>query len=138
VFDRNEERLEQLGGGIEVSTALDRLDRFDWVVEATGSQFVLSRVLEESRPGATLLLLGLPYAEESFSFESIVAFDKTVVGSVGSASGDFDEALAMLPRLEIRPFLETAFPMEEYEAAWAALREGRSLKIMLDIDPEAE
>ena len=138
VFDRNQARLEQLGEGVDVSTALGGLERFDWLVEATGSQLVLSRALKESRPGSTLLLLGLPYAEEAFSFESIVAFDKAVVGSVGSGAADFDDALETLPRLEIRPFLEEAYPMEEYEAAWSAQREGRSLKVMLELDPEAE
>lgn len=137
VFDRETARLALLEGIATTSTSFENLDQFDWLVEATGDQSALSALLEKSRTGATLLLMGFPYAEHNFTFESIVGFDKAVVGSVGSNSGDFDEALATLPLLDTGPFLQACYPLEEYERAWDAVRSRSHLKVMLRMDPAA-
>jgi threonine dehydrogenase-like Zn-dependent dehydrogenase len=81
--------------------------------------------------------MGLPYAQHNFSFESIVGFDKTVVGSVGSNGADFEQALATLPLLDTRPFLQAFYPLEDYERAWTAVRSRAHIKVMLKIDPAA-
>jgi hypothetical protein len=81
--------------------------------------------------------MGFPYAHEGFSFESIVGFDKTVVGSVGSNGGDFEEALATLPLLDTSPFLQACYPLEEYERAWTDVRSRAHVKVMLRMDPVA-
>jgi 2-desacetyl-2-hydroxyethyl bacteriochlorophyllide A dehydrogenase len=134
VFDRNESRLAHLNGAVATSKEIDSLDGFEWIVEATGDQNALMTVLEKSATGATLLLMGLPYAKQPFSFESIVGFDRTVVGSVGSSSADFEEAIAMLRTLDTTPFLQTTFPLHEFENAWAAVRTRTPLKVMLWVD----
>jgi len=62
-FDRDPLRLSYLrGSNIGVSDDLKRLGEFDALVEATGDPEVLEAMLEQSAPGATILLLGLPYA----------------------------------------------------------------------------
>lgn len=137
VFDRNAKRLAALPSAVSGASNLSNLDQFDWLVDATGDQSVLNALLSGSRTGATLLLLGLPYSSQPFSFESIVAFDKTVVGSVGSSARDFDDALTTLPRLHTAAFLESAFPLEDYEQAWATMRSGEHLKVMLKVDAAA-
>ena len=81
--------------------------------------------------------MGFPYATHNFTFESIVGFDKTVVGSVGSNGRDFEEALATLPLLETAPFLKASYPLEEYERAWADVRSRAHIKVMLKIDSAA-
>jgi 2-desacetyl-2-hydroxyethyl bacteriochlorophyllide A dehydrogenase len=134
VIDREPGRLSVLNGGIRTSTAMADLDRFDWLVEATGDQAALRSLLEQSATGATVLLMGLPYAHDSFSFESIVGFDRTVVGSVGSSSADFDEALATLGRIDTAPFLKAAYPLEQYELAWSDVRSRQHIKVMLQVD----
>jgi threonine dehydrogenase-like Zn-dependent dehydrogenase len=137
VFDRETGRLALLDGVVRTSTAFEKLDQFDWLIEATGDQSALSTLLEKSRTGATLLLMGFPYAEHNFTFESIVGFDKTVVGSVGSNSGDFEQALATLPMLDTSPFLRACYPLDEYERAWEDVRSRTHLKVMLRVDPAA-
>jgi 2-desacetyl-2-hydroxyethyl bacteriochlorophyllide A dehydrogenase len=137
VVDREPSRLSRLEGVVATSTQLKDLDAFDWFVEATGDDGVLKRVLQQSRTGATLLLLGFPYATQPFTFESIVAYDKTVVGSVGSSGADFEEALATLRHIDTSHFLETTFPLEEFDRAWAAVRSKNHLKVMLRIDGTA-
>jgi 2-desacetyl-2-hydroxyethyl bacteriochlorophyllide A dehydrogenase len=137
VFDREPARLAVLSGIVRTETSLSALDSFEWLVEATGSQAALSALLQQSATGATLLLLGLPYAHHNFSFESIVGFDKTVVGSVGSSGADFEEALATLPRVDTRPFLQCTYPLEEFERAWNAVRSRAHMKVMLRVDAKA-
>lgn len=137
VFDREAARLSLLSEVAATSTSLGDLDGFDWFVEATGDQSMLTPLLQQSATGATLLLLGLPYAPHNFSFESIVGYDKTIVGSVGSSGADFEEALATLPLLDASPFLQAHYPLEEYERAWNAVRSRAHIKVMLKIDETA-
>ena len=137
VFDRELARLSTFDGIAATSTSLVELDRFDWLIEATGDQAALSALLNQSRTGATLLLLGFPYESQSFSFESIVGFDRTVVGSVGSSGADFDEALTTLPLLDTSAFLKLSYPLEEYAIALRAVRAREHIKVMLRVDPTA-
>ena len=89
-FDRDERRRSTFAGSaISVSEDMETLDEFDVLVEASGDQGALETMLKKSRAGATLLLLGLPYAHREFTFESVVAYDKTIVGSVGSGAAEF-------------------------------------------------
>lgn len=132
VFDQDPSRLSLLGSAATTSTSLTGLDRFDWLIEATGDQDALKALLERSSPGATLLLLGFPYARDSFNFESVVAFDRTIVGSVGSGSRDFEEALRTLPSLHLEPFLKAAFPLRAWERAWQTVEARKELKVMLN------
>jgi 2-desacetyl-2-hydroxyethyl bacteriochlorophyllide A dehydrogenase len=134
VFDKDQQRLNALGGVVPTSQNLDALDDFEWFIEATGSQAVLSDLLQRTPTGATLLLLGLPYANQSFSFESIVAYDRSVVGSVGSSGLDFDAALKTLPMIDTAPFLRASYKLEDYEKALKAARSRTILKVMLDLD----
>lgn len=138
VFDREPARLAGLNGNITGASQLEGLDRFDWLIEATGDPEALHAALHQSRTGASLLLFGLPYATSPFSFESLVGFDKAVVGTVGSTGADFEEALHLLTRLDLGPFLTTAFGLEDYRQAWAAVRSRAHLKVMLQVDPHAE
>ena len=135
VADRSAERRAALNGSVATTEKLQDPARFDWLIEATGQQAVLSQLLEHSRPGATLLLLGLPYATQDFNFESIVAFDRSVIGSVGSTASDFKAALATLPTIDTTPFLRNTFPLADFEQALATARSHAVLKVMLT--PEA-
>ena len=137
VFDREPARLALLTGVVKTENSLIALDRFEWLVEATGDQAALTTLLEQSAAGATLLLLGLPYAHHTFGFESIAGLDKTVVGSVGSSGADFEEALATHPRLDISPLLQCVYPLEEFAHAWNAVRSRTHMKVMLRVDANA-
>ena len=104
------------------------------MVEATGNPEVLDKALHGAPAGATLLLLGLPYARKEFSFEAIAAFDKTVIGSVGSTAEDFAEAIRLTPVLDLSPLLACRMPLSSFAEAWDLARSGNKLKIILDIE----
>jgi 2-desacetyl-2-hydroxyethyl bacteriochlorophyllide A dehydrogenase len=137
VFDRERARLDFVPDGIATSESFEDIERFDWIVEATGDHSVLMTLLQRCATGATLLLMGLPYGSHAFSFESIVAFDRSIVGTVGSSAADFDEALLTLPSVDTARFVETALPLADFEKAWAMLRARAVLKVMLQPDAGA-
>ena len=93
---------------------------------------MLAAALTRSRSNATLLLLGLPYGERRFSFEAVAAFDKTVVGSVGSTAADFDAAIALLPDLNLEHHLQCRLRLDQFKEGWEKARSGEVLKVILD------
>ena len=131
-FDRNPKRRQEFDGtDIKTDDQLSSLNRFDVIVEITGDPDVLDHALHHSPANATLLLLGLPYAKREFSFEAIAAYDKIVVGSVGSSKEDFKDAIALLPLLRLGPFLQCVMPLSKYKEAWAASKSGEQLKVIV-------
>jgi D-arabinose 1-dehydrogenase-like Zn-dependent alcohol dehydrogenase len=132
VFDRNRRRLEYFEGSeIEVSDELNRLTEFENIVEVTGNPEALDVTLHQSPAGATILLLGLPYADRRFTFENIVAFDKMVIGSVGSSANHFKKAMKLLPQLETKGFFEKILSLSEFTNAWKYVRSQQYLKVIL-------
>lgn len=137
VYDRSPERLRWFkGGSIQTSQELDDLSCFQILIEATGDIDALDAVLQKSAAGATILLVGLPYSRREFNFESIVGYDRAVVGSVGSAAEDFKKAIEILPTLDLSAFDGPAFPLADFELAWQAFREQKFLKTMLWVDAD--
>jgi 2-desacetyl-2-hydroxyethyl bacteriochlorophyllide A dehydrogenase len=134
VFDREPTRRGYFeGSDIEVSDDLARLKEFDNLVEVTGSPTALDTILHESPAGATILLLGLPYAHRKFTFESIVAFDKMIVGSVGSSAKHFDKAIELLPQIDLSAFMEKILDFHEFKQGWQLARSHKHLKIILKV-----
>ena len=134
-FDRNPKRLALFENtSIETTQDLNALNRFNVIVEITGDPAVLDRAMHESPANAALLLLGLPYGKRPFSFETVAAYDKTVIGSVGSTAEDFVAALAMLPKLNLEPYFQCPMALEEFQAAWKKSKDGDVLKVILALD----
>ena len=67
----------------------------------------------------------------SSSFETIAAYDKTVLGSVGSSSADFEAAIRLLPELDLNQHLKHRLPLTAFDEAWQKARNGDELKIIL-------
>ena len=137
VIDRNARRLKYFeGSSIATSKDIDRLSAFDNIIEATGDPVALDNIIHKSPAGATILLLGLPYAHRNFTFESIVAYDKIVVGSVGSSAKHFDLAIEMLPQIDTGAFKQKIMPLSDFKEAWKLARSGEFLKIILKLNDD--
>lgn len=132
VFDRNKQRLEYFSdSAIETAQDLSHLDRFDNIIEATGAPDALDAILRLSRAGTSILLLGLPYAHRNFTFESIVAYDKIIIGSVGSSAKHFERAIELLPQLDTSAFTQKIVPLSEFQQAWRLAESQKYLKVIL-------
>jgi len=108
---------------------------FDLIIETSGDSRALMSAMRQSRSGSTLLLLGLPYKAHELMFERAALFDKTIVGSMGSSREDFDEALAVLQRVDLTRLLQWTFPFEGFKEAWFALATKACPNVMLKVDP---
>jgi threonine dehydrogenase-like Zn-dependent dehydrogenase len=134
VFDRNPLRLGLFQDTlINISDNLSQLDEFENLIEVTGNPEALDAMIHQSPAGATILLLGLPYDQRKFNFESIVAYDKIVVGSVGSSTKHFKKAIELLPQIKTAVFLGKSLPLSEFAHAWELARAQKHLKIILKV-----
>jgi 2-desacetyl-2-hydroxyethyl bacteriochlorophyllide A dehydrogenase len=132
VFDRHPKRLDYFANSsIEVSQDLSNLDKFDNIIEATGDPDALDDILRISRSGSSILLLGLPYAHRNYTFESIVAYDKIIIGSVGSSAKHFKMAIELLPDIDTSAFTEKVMPLSDFRQAWRLAQSQKYLKIIL-------
>jgi len=135
VFDRNPERLSGFDRlGISTSSRLDGLQQFDALAEVTGNPESLETVLEKSGAGSSILLLGLPYARKPFNFERVVAYDKTIVGSVGSSARDFRDAIDLIGQLDLASYFERILPLSRFGDAWAMAKRHECFKVLLKVD----
>ena len=138
-IDRDPRRRSYFqGSGIKTSDDMGSLAEYDALVELTGDPEVLEAMLQASAPGATILLLGLPYAQRQFTFDNIVSYDKTVVGSVGSTSQEYEEALKLLPQINVDALLQCILPLDQYRQGWDHFRQHNYLKVLLSLGDEPQ
>ncbi len=139
-YDRNDKRRALFDGtGIGAADDLEQVCASSpIIVEVTGDPDVLNTALHASPANASLLLLGLPYGHKPFSFEAIAAYDKTVIGSVGSTAEDFADAIRLLPRLDLDAYFQCPMPLASFADAWNASRNGDVLKVMLEPGDKAD
>lgn len=132
VFDKNAGRLKLLEGKVgETSTTIEGLEKFDIIVEVTGSREVLEKVLKESQLDSTLLLLGFPYGGMEYNFEDVVGKEKVIIGSVGAEWDDFQKALELLPKLDTMAFTKNVLPLKDFQQAWDLHSSAKNLKVIL-------
>jgi len=62
------------------------------------------------------------------------AYDKIVVGSVGSSAKHFDLAIELLPQIETGAFMEKVLPLSDFKEAWKLTKAGKYLKIILKLN----
>jgi 2-desacetyl-2-hydroxyethyl bacteriochlorophyllide A dehydrogenase len=135
-FDQHPERLAFLDDlEIQTSQEIDQLADCSVVFEVTGNPGALDTVLRLTSPGTTIVLLGMPYGPIEFSFETLAAHDKTVVGSVGSTRDDLREAIKLIEKLDLGSFKNDPFPLADFLEAWRMSKKPETLKVF--IDPQA-
>lgn len=131
VLDRNEGRLELLKDLVCTSLIMSGLDKYDVIIEATGSREMLERVIRESKKDSTIMFLGFPYGTVTYNFEDLVGFEKIFAGSVGGDKEDFIKALTLLPKFNMVPFVQNVFSLDQFMKAWDLHRTSQYLKILL-------
>lgn len=134
VFDNNLSRLGYLQAKMETRPNLDGLEQFNLIVEATGKTEVLRQVLNTSRAGTAVLLLGSNYGNITYNFVNLACQERVVVGSIGSTGEDFKWALDMLQEIDTAPLTQAILPLEEYAKAWSLHRSASHLKVILKAD----
>jgi len=133
-FDRDIRRLSYFKeSSIDVTDDLNRINEFQNIIEVTGASGVLNQILKMSPTGAHILLLGLPYSRNQFEFEDVVSFDKAIVGSCGSSSAEFEEAIQLLSFLDLSAYFQCELPLQNFQLGWEKVRRQEHLKVILKI-----
>ena len=139
VIDQHEGRLRLLDQyGINSRRELERVETFDYLIEATGNETVIPWLLEGSKPSVKILLLGLPYAQPvPVTFNSVPCYDKEIFGSIASERQDWEEAIRLIRRHTINLDDHTAcvLPIESYETAWRQVETHERFKVLLAAHP---
>jgi len=109
---------------------------FSTIIECTGNGDLVKKVISDSATGSTILLLGLPYNLQPLDLENIVTFDKKIVGSVGSASEDFRNALDTAKLINMDRFNDLVFQFDDWQMAMEKHKQKQVLKVKLCIGEE--
>ncbi|MBK0419414.1 alcohol dehydrogenase catalytic domain-containing protein [Leucobacter sp. CSA1] len=110
---------------------------FRYVVDAVGRGSIARDLLGVAKKGGTLLIFGVADREDRFALSPRDVFERelTIVGSVINPY-THGRSVALLERLPLERIPARVFPLEAYEQAFAAQREGRE-KIYISPHPEA-
>jgi D-arabinose 1-dehydrogenase-like Zn-dependent alcohol dehydrogenase/glycosyltransferase involved in cell wall biosynthesis len=138
LFGPEAAQLRALGPGIQISATYAGIKAFDWIIVTSPSLRAVEAIARQSAPDSSLLLLhdGEGHSRAA-NMETLVAFDKTVVGSVGSTRADFEEALAQLASLDIDSLIGSVYPLEQFASAWQSAKTRALPKVMLQVDASA-
>jgi len=119
-------------GGVRTLLASDPLDeRFDVVVEATGSAAGLERALGLVRPRGTLVLKTTVARPAAIDLTRIVVDEITLLGS---RCGRFEPALRALAQgLDPSPLIQARFPLKQAVRAFQEAGSPGALKVLLEM-----
>ena len=124
---------------IEGRSDVDGMGDFDYLVECSGNESIIPRMIEDSKPSAKIVLVGLPYTRPvSVSFSSVTSYDKEIYGSVASHRRDWEEAIGLVGggMIDLEDHTSTIMPLERYNAAWQRHSRREQLKVLLEISPD--
>jgi len=110
--------------------AISSADRFDIVIEATGSPQGLEAALGLTRPRGVLVLKSTVYGPVTLDTSRIVVDE---ISLIGSRCGKFEPALALLEAgsIDVEPLISGEFPLAEAVAAVAEAGKEDVLKVVL-------
>ena len=131
VAGHHREKLARLADlGLETAEESTLHDKFDVVIECSGSESGFRRAVELMRPRGTIILKSTAAAAAELNLAPIVVNEITVVGS---RCGRFQPALDALAagKIDPRPLIDGAFALEDGIAAFEDATNPLNFKILL-------
>lgn len=132
VVEKNPARAElaQACGAYRCLTHIDDLeqDHYDVVVDATGAIALMAQTLDFARHGGTVLLFGVPPAEQRMELEAFQVFRKglTILSSFTSVRNSY-QAVALLQskRIDVSGLISHQLSLDEFERSVELIERGR-------------
>jgi threonine dehydrogenase-like Zn-dependent dehydrogenase len=131
VAGHHREKLARLADlGLDTTEESSLRDKFDVVIECSGSESGFRRVVELVRPRGTIILKSTAAAAAELNLAPIVVNEITVVGS---RCGRFQPALDALAagKIDPRSLIDATFVLEDGIAAFEAAKNPLNFKILL-------
>src|SRR5271167_2230559 len=131
VAGHHREKLARLADlGLETAEESSRRERFDVVIDCSGSESGFRRAVELVRPRGRIILKSTAAAAAEINLAPIVVNEITVVGS---RCGRFQPALDALAagKIDPRPLIDGAFALGDGIAGFEAAKNPLNFKILL-------
>jgi L-iditol 2-dehydrogenase len=109
------------------------------VVECSGAEPGIADALRTARRGGRLVQIGLRGADVSVPWDLICFHELTVTSGFASTPESWRRALELMRggAVALRELVTEVVPLADWERAFAASREGRGIKYVIDPSPEA-
>ncbi len=106
----------------------------DVAFEAAGDNEAVETAIATTRPGGTVALIGIP-SDDRTSFQASTARRKGLtIKLVRRMKHTYPRAIAMVAAglLEVESLVTHRFPLEQYQAAFAAAAQRRGIKVLIE------
>ncbi|MDA0735425.1 MAG: glycosyltransferase [Chloroflexi bacterium] len=138
VVDQDERRLRLLHK-YDVNTwqNMESLAGFDYLIDTTGNEEYISRLIADAKPSAKILLVGPPCVDPVDRFLSAPLGDNVddhkIYSSGAGERGDWEKAIRMIQTYAINLDDHTmnVLNLESYQTAWQGIREQEIFKALL-------
>ena len=116
-----------------VMDELGMTEGFDVGLEMSGSPDALRQMIDVMNNGGNMALLGIPPGQTAVDWSQVIFKGLKIKGIYGREMYDtWYKMIAMLQSgLDVSPVLTHRFPVDAFEAGFAAMNEGRSGKVIL-------
>jgi threonine 3-dehydrogenase len=147
VTDLNDDRLaiaKKMGATVthnpragdlrDVQARLGMKEGFDVGLEMSGSPDALRDMVDNMAHGGKIAMLGIPSGEIAIDWHKVVFNMLTIKGIYGREMYEtwYKMTVMLESGLDIKPVITHRFPYTEFEEGFAAMRGGRSGKVILD------
>ncbi len=118
----------------DVFDGLDMVEGFDVALEMSGNAAALRAAIGSMAHGGAIAILGLPTEEISLDINEVVMKMLTLRGIYGREMYEtwYKMTVMLQSGLDIRPAITHRFGFREFEAAFAAARQGDAGKVIMD------
>jgi threonine 3-dehydrogenase len=118
----------------DVMSELGMTEGFDVGLEMSGVPSAVTSMLEQMTHGAKIAMLGIPAAGFSIDWTQVIFKGLEIKGIYGREMFEtWYKMVAMLQSgLDLSPMITHHFPVQDYEAGFAAMLSGQSGKVILD------
>jgi len=119
---------------INTLTQLGVLDKFDYLIEASGDSEVLADLVDGSKPSAKVISLDVGSSKDSPTDGKVVSLPpegqpddwRTAINWIKKRTVSLDDHIA------------AARPLEDYEKAWLDLESGKRFNVLLSVSKDLE
>lgn len=118
----------------EIVSSLKMTQGFDVGLEMSGNQAALDQMVEAMTMGGRIAMLGIPPGKSPVDWSRIVFKAITIKGVYGREIFEtWYKMIAMLQNgLDVSRVITHRFPVDQFEAGFAAMKSGESGKVVLD------
>lgn len=99
----------------------------DVIFDNIGIQNSVDECLRLVRPGGKIIVVGYNDQEFTANYQELVIKEKEILGIRGSTKQDLVEAIQMIEKGIVTPYIYKTYPLDEINTALARLRNGETL-----------